>query len=114
MENFLASQAAYPFAVTHGDLARTYEKARDWRRAAAEWQELLKGRGEIFQDGDPTEWVLAHLALARVYAHLGDATAARAEYDTFLSIWAHRNNLPAIRDARREVQEPGPLQSPSH
>jgi len=114
LEQFTASQAEYPFAVTHGGLARAYEKRGEWQRAAAEWQELLKGRGEIFQDEDPTEWVLAHLALARAYAHLGQAGAARAEYDTFLKIWDHGEDLPAIRDARREMQELGSVQSPSH
>lgn len=114
VEHFSASEAEYPFALTHGGLARAYEKRREWQRAAAEWQEQLKARGEIFQDEDPTEWVLAHLALARVYTHLGQAAAARAEYDTFLKIWDHGENLPEIRDARREMQELGAVQYRSH
>lgn len=58
--------------------------------------------------------MLAHLALARVYTHLGQAAAARAEYDTFLKIWDHGENLPEIRDARREMQELGAVQYRSH
>jgi serine/threonine protein kinase/tetratricopeptide (TPR) repeat protein len=114
VEHFSASQAEYPFALTHGGLARAYEQRREWQRAAAEWQEQLKARGEIFQDEDPTQWVLAHLALARVYSHLGQVAAARTEYNTFLKIWDHGQNVPAIRDARREMQELGPVQNPSH
>lgn len=45
VEHFSASEAEYPFALTHGGLARAYEKRREWQRAAAEWQEQLKARG---------------------------------------------------------------------
>ena len=114
VEHFSVSQTEYPLALSHGGLARAYQGRREWQRAAAQWQQQLNARGEIFQDEDPTEWVRAHLALARVYVHLGQAAAARAEYQTFLQIWGHAENLSAVRDARREMQQLGPVHGPFH
>jgi eukaryotic-like serine/threonine-protein kinase len=113
-EHFSTSTAEYPLALAYGGLARAYEKRQDWQRAAAAWQQQLKARGEIFQDEYPTEWVRAHLALARVYGHLGQLAAARTEYEAFLKTWEHAEDLPELRDARQEMQELTPVQGPAH
>jgi tetratricopeptide (TPR) repeat protein len=102
---FSTSRTEYPLPLAYGGLARAYETRHDWQRAAAAWQEQLRARGEIFQDEYPTEWVLAHLALARVYVHLGKGAAALTEYESFLKIWENGEDLPALREARHELRK---------
>jgi len=102
---FSASLAEYPLAISHHGLARAYEKQRNWSGAAREWEGLLQARGEIFQDNCPTDWVLAHLSLARLYRHTNQIGPSRAAYEKFLDIWKAGDRLPLVEEAVRESQE---------
>lgn len=108
---FSASLAEYPLAISHHGLARAYERQRNWSSAAPEWEQLLQTRGEIFQDNCPTDWVLAHLSLARLYRHTNQIEASRAVYENFLDIWKTGDSLPFVEKAARELEELGRPQS---
>jgi eukaryotic-like serine/threonine-protein kinase len=102
---FLASLAAYPLALSHQGLARAYEAQQDWPSAAKEWEKFLNSRGEVFQDYYPTDWVKAHLSLARVYRRLNDIDGSRAEYTKFLEIWRESDQQGFVQEVYREAQQ---------
>jgi tetratricopeptide (TPR) repeat protein/predicted Ser/Thr protein kinase len=102
---FSESLAAYPLALSHQGLARAYEAQHDWPRAATEWGKFLDARGEVFQENCPTDWVLAHLSLARVYRHLDEIDEARAKYKKFLEIWRESDQLRFIEKVTRESEQ---------
>jgi tetratricopeptide (TPR) repeat protein/predicted Ser/Thr protein kinase len=84
-------------------LGNAYAARQEWRSAAQAYQRYLEFKGEILSDDSPTEWVLAHLALARVLAKSGDTKQALQSYDEFLRLWAHADpGLPALREAHAE------------
>lgn len=102
---FSASLAAYPLALSHQGFARAYEAQHDWPMAAKEWETFLNSRGEIFQDDCPTDWVLAHLFLARVDLHLNDIDGSRAEYKKVLKIWGESDKSGFVQQAVSEAQQ---------
>jgi tetratricopeptide (TPR) repeat protein len=102
---FSASLAAYPLALSHRGLARTYEAQQDWPSAAKEWETFLGSRGEVFQDNCPADWVLAHLFLARVDLHLNDIDRSRAEYKKFLRIWGESDRSRFVQQLVSEARQ---------
>jgi hypothetical protein len=86
-------------------LAKAYESRRNWLSAKREWEQLLEAPGEIFQDNCPTDWVLAHLSLARLYRRINQIGQSRAAYEKFLDIWKAGDRLPLVEKAVRELQD---------
>jgi len=105
VELFSAAEAEYPRFASHEGLARAYQAQSDWNRAAAGWQKVLQDRGEILQDSFPADWVVAHLELGRVYQHLSDSAKSRGEYEEFLRVWQHADELPVRQQALQEWQQ---------
>jgi len=84
-------------------LGNAFAAGKEWDSAAEAYQHYLEFKGEIFDDDSPSEWVLAHLALARVLARAGEANRALHFYDEFLRLWAHADPaLRALQDAHVE------------
>jgi tetratricopeptide (TPR) repeat protein len=102
---FQAAVADYPQALSHTGLAHIYEAQQRWQLASPEWERVLHARGEILQNGFPPDLVFAHLELGRGYRKLGDRERARNHYDEVLRLWEHADDLPSLREARREAQE---------
>jgi len=70
--------------------------------AASEFQRILSHRGITI--GDPVV-VLAHLGLARSYAHSGEPAKARAEYEAFLALWKCADpDIPVLKRAKAEFE----------
>jgi len=70
--------------------------------AASEFQRILSHRGITI--GDPVV-VLAHLGLARSYAHSGEPAKARAEYEAFLALWKGADpDIPVLKRAKAEFE----------
>lgn len=95
----------YPMMFSHQALAKAYEAQKDWPNAALQWKNVLDSKGEILQDQSPTEWVLAHLEIARVYVRLNDFTSAGRYYREFLQMWDAGDSLPVRAQAVHELQE---------
>lgn len=78
----------------------------DWKGASAAYKEYLGFEGEILHDDSPSDWVLAHLALARALARSGDTDQAIRYYDQFLQLWSTANpELRELKEAKAERQE---------
>ncbi|MGC1106803.1 MAG: protein kinase [Candidatus Acidiferrales bacterium] len=78
----------------------------DWSGAAQAYKQYLDFEGEILDDDSPSDWVLAHLALARALAQAGAVSQALTYYDQFLQLWSNADpNLAEVRKARAEKQE---------
>lgn len=78
----------------------------DWKAAAAAYEQYLGFEGEILHDDSPSDWVLAHLALARTLARAGEADRAIQYYDQFLHLWANADpGLREIKEAKLERQQ---------
>src|SRR5688572_25596080 len=80
--------------------ALAYLRRNDTRAAAAEFQSIIDGRGEV-----PTSllYPLAHLGLARAMRQTDPATS-RKEYSTFLGLWRDADaDLPLVAAARAEA-----------
>jgi hypothetical protein len=68
--------------------------------AANEFQKILNHRGIMI--GDPA-FVLAHLGLARAYAHSGESAKARAQYEEFFALWNGADpDIPVLKRAKAE------------
>lgn len=75
----------------------------DWKGASQAYQQYLGLEGEILQDDSPSDWVLAHLSLARALARAGDTTQALKYYDEFLALWSKGDrDLAPVQKAREE------------
>ncbi|MFI5387927.1 MAG: tetratricopeptide repeat protein, partial [Fimbriimonadales bacterium] len=93
----------FPSYDGYAALADALAASHEWPAAAQAYQQYLSRKGEVFGDDSPSDWVLAHLALARVLAKAGDTTQALDFYDEFLRRWAHADpDLLALREARAE------------
>lgn len=101
---FLEADNTYPQASTHTGLAAVFEAQHDWRHAAEQWQRVLNARGEILQEEFPADLILAHLQLARIDDRLGDTVSARRQYEEFLQLWQHGDDLRQRREATGELQ----------
>src|SRR5262249_17932799 len=77
-------------------------RARDGRAAAAEFQKLLHHRGLM---GGCTLGALAHVGLARALVIAGDAAQARAEYESFFTLWKDADPaVPLLTQAKQEYR----------
>jgi eukaryotic-like serine/threonine-protein kinase len=75
----------------------------DWKSASQAYLQYLTFEGEIFQDDSPSDWVLAHLSLARALARAGDTAQALKYYDQFLQLWSNGDrDLEPVQKARQE------------
>ncbi len=101
---FVAAAAAHPFHASLLGLARTYERKKDWARAADGWQRVVDARGDVVAGGLPSDWCVAHLERARALRQAGDAEGARAAYARFAALWANAEPSRFTSEARRELQ----------
>ena len=75
----------------------------DWNDASQAYQQYLGFEGEILHDDSPSDWVLAHLSLARALAHAGHAEESIKYYDRFLQLWSNADSdLEVVQKARQE------------
>jgi hypothetical protein len=71
-----------------------------YAEAAVEFQKILDHRGIVGLD---PIGALAHVQLGRVFALSGDATKAKAAYQTFLTLWKDADaDVPMLRQAKAE------------
>ena len=78
-----------------------YAAAGRHQQAVAEFQKMLDRRGLMMADPAGAR---ARLEKARALARAGDATAARAAYQDFLSLWADADrDVPILIQARTEA-----------
>jgi len=93
----------FPSYQAQAGLANAYAARKEWLSAAAAGRRYLEFKGQIFNEDSPEDWVLAHLALARALAKVGETKQALEFYDEFLRLWVHADpDLPILRDARLE------------
>jgi eukaryotic-like serine/threonine-protein kinase len=93
----------FPGHEPYRALGDEYAARKEWQSAAQAYGQYLQFKGEILRDDSPSDWVLAHLSLARALTHQGDTARALNEYDEFLRLWANADaGIPVIREARRE------------
>lgn len=98
----------FPRYEAYLGLGEALAAKHDWSGAAQAYQQYIGYEGEIFHDDSPSDWVLAHLALARALAQKGDAEQSRKYYDEFLQLWSHADgDLADVKKARVEEQELG-------
>ena len=74
----------------------------DGEAALAEYQRLIDSRFAW-----PTSWLhaTAYLGKARAHALSGDADAARAAYNDFLTLWRDADpDIPLLQQARAEYE----------
>jgi serine/threonine protein kinase/tetratricopeptide (TPR) repeat protein len=96
----------FPLYAAYLGLGDALAAKKDWNGAAAAYQKYVNFQGEIFQDDSPSDWALAHLALARALVRSGKKEKAMKNYDAFLQWWAHADaDLAVVREARKERQE---------
>ena len=75
-------------------------RAKDGKRAAAEFQFILDHRGEFALD---VVYPLARLGLARARVLEGDQSGARTAYQDFLAFWKNADpDIPVLKQARAE------------
>jgi eukaryotic-like serine/threonine-protein kinase len=75
----------------------------DWSGASQAYQQYLGFEGEILHDDSPSDWVLAHLWLARALAHAGHPDESIKYYDQFLQLWSNADrDLEVVQKARQE------------
>ncbi|HEV2298812.1 MAG TPA: protein kinase [Candidatus Acidoferrales bacterium] len=96
----------FPLYAASSGLGDALVAKHDWNGAAQAYEKYLNFEGEIFHDDSPSDWVLAHLALARALARGGKKEEALKYYAQFLQLWANADSdLPALREARAERQQ---------
>jgi len=101
---FTAADAAYPHPSSLLGLARVQEQRRRWPAAAQAWERVLRNRGDILRQGVPSDWVVAHLQLARAQTLGGNGEQARANYRRFDELWRNAEPSPLREQARLELQ----------
>lgn len=88
--------ALYPVYVR----GQAYLADRQAREAAAQFQKIIDHRGIVFNE---PIGALAHLGLARAYAHAGDKGRSRAKYEEFFALWRDADpDIPILRRAKTE------------
>lgn len=96
----------FPFYGAYLSLGDALAAKRDWKNAAQAYKQYISFEGEILHDDSPSDWVLAHLSLARALAQAGDADQALTYYDQFLHLWSNADpDLQRVREARAEREE---------
>jgi serine/threonine protein kinase/tetratricopeptide (TPR) repeat protein len=93
----------YPSFQTYLDVADDYAARKDWPNAVQAYDKYLSFEGQILEEDTPSDWVLAHLWVARALARQGDAQQSVQRYDEFLHLWGKGDpDLPSLRLARME------------
>ena len=93
----------FPAYEAYRALGDEYASRRDWQSAAQAYQRYIGFKGELLRDDSPSDWVLAHLSLARAFAQAGDSAHSLEQYDEFLRLWGNADpDLLPLREARRE------------
>lgn len=96
----------FPLYSADLNLGNALAAKGDWKGASAAYKQYLGFEGEILHDDSPSDWVLAHLALARALARSGDTDQSIQYYDQFLELWSNADpDLREIKDAKAERQE---------
>jgi serine/threonine protein kinase/tetratricopeptide (TPR) repeat protein len=103
IENQRRAAVFYPSYQAYLALADDYTARKDWQNAVKSYQSYLNFQGEILHEDLPSDWVLAHLWIARSLAGAGDSTGSLQHYDEFLRLWANADSgLSSLRVARSE------------
>jgi eukaryotic-like serine/threonine-protein kinase len=102
---FLAAAGKYPNSLSHIGLAHAYEGQQRWEMAAQEWEKVLGAQGEILENDFPPDLLVAHLELARAYRTMKNRSRALSHYQDFLRLWQHADDLPMLRQAKREAEQ---------
>ena len=89
----------------HLGLAHADQRKQDWVHASEEFEQFLKERGQVLQQGFPPDLALAHLELGRVYRHTNDLARAQLHYQQLLTMWRQGDDIPIRRLAVRELQQ---------
>ena len=106
VESQRRASAFFSFFAPYMSLGEAYTAQRDWINAIEAYRRYLERKGEVFTDDSPSDWVLAYLSRARVFAQAGDTQNALSSYDEFLRIWADADpDLPDLRQARAEREK---------
>ncbi len=98
---FRKAAREYPGFRAHAGLARAHDARGEIELAIQEWLRVVDARGEILRDGFPPDWVLAHLALARLFDRTGERDRAREHATTFLQIWRDADTPTLRAEAER-------------
>jgi len=102
---FATAVQVYSNVLSPLGLGLAHQSQRRWDVSAREFEKVISRRGEILQNEYPPDLVIAHLQLARAYRQMHRPDAARAHYEQILHMWEHADDLPVLREARRESQE---------
>lgn len=103
-ELFRLAYERWPDASTLESLSRFWMEQDKPARALPLVEERLTQKGLILGDHLATQWVLAHLDLARCLTALGRKDEARRSYDEFLDLWGeHGSDLGVVKAARNEL-----------
>lgn len=93
----------FPLYEAYLALGDTLAAKKDWKGAAEAYQRYLGFEGEILEDDSPSEWIVAHLSLARALARAGEESEALKYYDQFLQLWSKADrDLVPLEKARQE------------
>lgn len=96
----------FPFYGAYLGLGHALAAKRDWNGAAQAYKQYIAFEGEILHDDSPSDWALAHLALARALAQAGDVDQSLDYYDQFLQLWSNADSdLSDVARARTEREE---------
>jgi DNA-binding winged helix-turn-helix (wHTH) protein/tetratricopeptide (TPR) repeat protein len=104
----LAPVTQYPNGAVSYHRGQAYLAAREYAKAAAEFEKVIDHRGwpewELFAP-------LSQLGLAQAYALQGDKDESRKAYDVFLTTWKDADpDIPILKQAKVEYAK---LQRPS-
>jgi len=96
---------AKPYELANYDVpmlrAEAYLQAKQWDMAMAEYRKILANPGIGLTS---MSYPLAHLGLARTYVLAGNSSAARTEYENFLTLWKDADSdLPILKSAKAEL-----------
>jgi len=110
-KSFASAAQEIPQVDSHAGLATAYQAQQRWDLAASEWEQVLRSKEEILQNGFPPDLAFADLQLARAYDRLNQRDLARNHYREVLRMWQDADDFPLLRQARGESRPI--LESPS-
>ena len=101
----LQPTSRYELGVSFGFLpiyvrGLTYQRGRQGREAAAEFQKILDHRdlGAV-----TLAYALSHVSAARAYALIGDNVRSRKAYQDFFALWKDADpDIPILKEAKAE------------
>ena len=106
VESQRRASAFFSFFPPDKSMGEAYAASHDWPDAIEAYRRYLERKGEIFTDDSPSDWVLAHVSVARIFAQAGDIQEALSSYDEFLRLWKGADaDLPSLREARAEREK---------